>query len=200
MCTSSMDTLHWWKQFLPSTNIVIRTLGKWPGCSIKNNLLTWNLQLVSISALKPKAPTRLQVTAPTAELTRWRARNWINQEIEILVEPGKCVRLRSYVGIEKKNNRERHVMAILGICEYNSFAYKAHRCKWVDPWTQGEHPGKVVASDEIKETLCATVEHNVQGQVSNVRQGYGQHSTMKAKQDSGSQQDVDLKWTVVKQG
>lgn len=91
-------------------------------------------------------------------------------------------------------------MAILGICEYNSFAYKAHRCKWVDPWTQGEHPGKVVASDEIQKTLCATVEHNVQGQVSNVRQGYGQHSTMKAKQDSGSQQDVDLKWTVVKQG
>lgn len=89
MCTSSMDTLHWWKQFLPSTNIVIGTLGKWPGCSIKNKFLTWNLQLVSISALKPKAATRLRVTAPTAELTRWRAGNWINQEIEILVEAGK---------------------------------------------------------------------------------------------------------------
>lgn len=39
--------------------------------------------------------------------------------------------------------------------------------------------------------LCATVEHNVQGQVSNVRQGYGRNSTMKAKQDTGSQQGVD---------
>lgn len=97
---------------------------------------------------------------------------------------------------EKRWKRKACDGNYLNICEYSSFAYKAH--KWVDPWTQGELLGKVVASDAIWEILCAIVEHNLQSQVSNARQG--QHSTLKAKQDRGSQQDVDLKWTLVEQG